>query len=135
MENRTIVVCNKSEEVMALVHRLKEHSITPTYCHNKSTIAEIGNCPTSMVLRNWVFNIFVLLAAAQLWNLEAPPGQNAVFVCTDEKLFEVNIKSAQNIVHYSLPSDWTTFSFRFSAMSDYFENFIVNEVSTASLIY
>lgn len=133
MENRTIVVCKHSEEVLELVRRLKELSITPSFCHENSTIAEICNSSTSLVCPQTEFLIFLFrfLADAELWNLEAPPGQNTVFVCTDEKLVEVNIKSAQNIIHFSLPSDWTTFSFRFSAMSDYFENFVVNDVSAS----
>lgn len=60
MHCRTIVVCNQSEEVFELVRRLNEVRITPAYCHDNSTIAEICNCPTSDVSVDWFGNSFIL---------------------------------------------------------------------------
>lgn len=74
------------------------------------------------------------LAVAKSWNLETPQGQYTVFVCTDEQLGMMDIKLAQNIIHYSLPPDWTQFAFRFSAMSDYFEDRVTKNVCTKTHI-
>lgn len=41
MSNRTIIVCNRSEEVLELVRRLKALSIAPAFCEDKSTNDEL----------------------------------------------------------------------------------------------
>lgn len=82
-----------------------------------------------------VFSIFCFSAVAKLWNLKTQPGRNTVFVCTDKQLVEMDIKLGQNLIHFSLPPNWMQFSFRFSVMCDYFENFIVNNVSKNFLLF
>lgn len=51
-----------------------------------------------------------------------------VLVCTDDVLLDLNIRHAQHILHYSLPADWTTFTHRFGASFEYYEN-LVQDVS------
>lgn len=51
-----------------------------------------------------------------------------VLVCVDDVLLDLNIRHCQHIIHYSLPSNWTSFTRRFIASFDYYEN-LVKDVS------
>lgn len=109
-------------------------SLRPSVKINPRTMSFVDNSLVTYRL-NWFSNCFAFAAAAKSWNLEAPLCQNTVFVCTDEQLPKMDIKLAQIIIHFSLPSTWKQFSFRFSAMSDYFEDLVINNVCTQKISY
>lgn len=56
-------------------------------------------------------------------------GDYKLLICTDEIVCDLNIRCAQHILHFSLPSTWTKFTFRFSVLFDQHENLLVKEVS------
>lgn len=40
-------------------------------------------------------------------------GAPKVLICSDDHLKEINVKTADHIIHYDLPDDFETFSFRY----------------------
>lgn len=71
---------------------------------------------------------------AKTWNTQHDASKFEVLICTDHMLPDLAVSMAQNIVHYSIPSSWSAFSYRFSSMFDYFEDLVVNQVRTQQLI-
>lgn len=136
-DQRTVIICNRPEEVQALVHRLKQESITPSNCDETSNDAEIGlfYFINKVLFFFFTKNLINLLDFAKGWNSSTTPGQYNVLVCTDAVLFDLNIDSAQNLIHFSMPDSWSKFSMRFSAMSNYFEDFVNDAVARRPLPY
>lgn len=62
-------------------------------------------------------------------------GDYMVTVCSDDILSDTKIDSAQNIIHYSLPNNWTKFTKRFALFFKYYSNSFVDEVSLVLKIF
>lgn len=63
--------------------------------------------------------------------MESKLGQLRPLICTDDLLLDLDIRCAQHIVHFTLPSTWTMFTFRFSVFLEYHENLLANKVGTS----
>lgn len=50
--------------------------------------------------------------------LPAPAnGSPKILVCSDDHLLKINVKTADHIIHYDLPDDFETFSFRYTVFT------------------
>lgn len=47
-----------------------------------------------------------------------------ILICTDARFAELQIQNVQNLIHYSMPTSWTQFTTRFSALAQTYNNFV-----------
>lgn len=124
-----LVICSTTEDLKDLLKKLKTTSINYWECHDKSDSSEI--CKMICYDRSPPFKIskpFLVVRIKKLID-ERKPGDYKLLICTDDVLFDLKIRSAQHIVHFSLPSTWSMFTFRFSVLLDHHENLLARKVS------
>uniref|UniRef100_A0A182WFB6 RNA helicase n=1 Tax=Anopheles minimus TaxID=112268 RepID=A0A182WFB6_9DIPT len=97
---RTIVFGKDSADLLPIVSALQQTSINHIVCNERTVLQQHAG------FSNWD---------------EQLPGDMVVFVCSDEVLGDLKITKAQHIIHYSLPSTWSTFTRRYACSFEYYE--------------
>uniref|UniRef100_A0A182M665 RNA helicase n=1 Tax=Anopheles culicifacies TaxID=139723 RepID=A0A182M665_9DIPT len=98
---RTIVFGKDSNDLLPIVNVLKQNSINHIVCNERTVLQQHAG------FRNWD---------------EQLQGDMVVFVCSDEMLGDLKITMAQHIIHYFLPSTWSTFTRRYACSFEYYES-------------
>ncbi|XP_052889256.1 putative ATP-dependent RNA helicase TDRD12 [Anopheles moucheti] len=98
---RTIVFGKDSNDLLPIVNVLKQNSINHIVCNERTVLQQHAG------FSNWD---------------EQLQGDMVVFVCSDEVLGDLKITKAQHIIHYSLPSTWSTFTRRYACSFEYYES-------------
>lgn len=96
---KTMILANDDFEIVQICEKLKGNSILHTTISRHADMMEIAN--------------------GSSWSSEKN-GNMTVLVCTDDLLKNLKFNNVQNLIHYSMPETWTTFSFRFSACFGYY---------------
>lgn len=110
----TLIVCSNDDEVDIIVNFLNDNNILNIGCNNCVNISQI----------KFVHD----------WNFRKGCGLE-IIVSTDNILPELKLNNVKKLIHFSLSSTWTKFTFRFSSLFNSFSNKISNEVSYLSLIF
>ncbi|KFB42591.1 hypothetical protein ZHAS_00010322 [Anopheles sinensis] len=97
---RTIVFASTAEDLAAIVDTLREHCINYEVCGDGADISKHN------AFRNWDHH---------------GHGNTAVLICLDELIGLLDVSNVQHILHYSLPSSWTSFTRRFATSFSYYE--------------
>ncbi|XP_058170144.1 putative ATP-dependent RNA helicase TDRD12 [Anopheles ziemanni] len=97
---RTIVFASTAEDLAAIVETLQEHCINHEVCGDGADIS-----------KNDGF---------RFWDHHAH-GNISVLICLDELIGLLDVSHVQHILHYSLPSSWTSFTRRFATSFSYYE--------------
>ncbi|XP_053668436.1 putative ATP-dependent RNA helicase SoYb [Anopheles marshallii] len=98
---RTIVFGKDSNDLLPIVNALKQNSINHIVCNERMVLQQHAG------FSNWD---------------EQLQGDMVVFVCSDEVLGDLKITKAQHIIHYSLPSTWSTFTRRYACSFEYYDS-------------
>ncbi|KAL9898074.1 putative ATP-dependent RNA helicase TDRD12 isoform 1-T1 [Glossina fuscipes fuscipes] len=96
---RTMIICNENDEVGPIVKFLCEFDYPSIGYINPFTNNE------RLVADEWKRKM-----------------SNQILVCTDAALPELKIQNVNNLIHYSMPSSWTQFTTRFSALALTYDN-------------
>ncbi|GLV41459.1 Brother of Yb [Carabus blaptoides fortunei] len=112
---KTVIVCNELDEMQEMLKFLEIYGIDFLAVHKDSTMEDINE-----VNRNWS---------------SAERGAYFVVVCTDDILStSLYLVDASIVIHYSLPSSWTQFAFRFSTCIDNYKSpFITTNAPTCKV--
>lgn len=57
-----------------------------------------------------------------------------ILVCTDARFPELKIQNVYHLIHYSMPTSWTQFTTRFSALAQTYDNFVSKKFEEAPLL-
>lgn len=98
-----IVVCNDDEEISDLMEALNKSAYS-------SLIISSQSCGEDLkVVKDWMTTD----------EKHAP-----ILICSDTELRQLNISNAEILIHYSLPSSWSKFCYRFSTQLGYYEDLV-----------
>lgn len=70
-----------------------------------------------------------MTGSAKAWNQDKATNQYDILVCCDAMLPVLNIISAENIIHFTLPENFSKFSFRHSVSLKHYKIYLENDVS------
>ncbi|XP_055390342.1 putative ATP-dependent RNA helicase TDRD12 [Condylostylus longicornis] len=105
-DQKTVILCNADDDVEYLSHEIRSFCFNVLVCTSQSNLDEIN-----IVKANWNNSV-----------------TKSILICSDDVLAELNIRDAQNLIHYSLSSSWTKICYRFSMCLQYHENrLIIND--------
>uniref|UniRef100_A0A1A9VMX4 RNA helicase n=1 Tax=Glossina austeni TaxID=7395 RepID=A0A1A9VMX4_GLOAU len=100
---RTVIICNDNDEVEGVMQYLEKYGYNGICYYNHSTEKD------RLLINKWKYKI-----------------SNQILVCTDAGLFDLQIRNAQYLIHYSMPPSWTQFTTRFSVLRESYDNLIAN---------
>lgn len=111
--SKFIIVCNDDEEISDLVVALNRSAYSSLIISSESSGEDLK------VVKDW---------------MATEDSNSPILVCSDTELRQLNISKAEILIHYSLPSSWSKFCFRFSTQLDFYEdlvkiNFDQNEIT------
>lgn len=101
--SKFIVVCNADEEITDLVEALNRSSFTSLIISSQAASEDLK------VVKDW---------------MATEDKDSPILICSDTELRQLNISKAQILIHYSLPSSWSKFCFRFSTQLDFYEDLV-----------
>lgn len=136
-------MCTNFEEVLEVSNLLRREGVAITSCHEKSDSSNIGKFLVDFYGQSTWTSQRIEIHLDKLMTYFSDSINNrihrnhteelGVLICADDVLSDLNVRNAQHIIHYSLPSLWTTFTFRFIASFDYYAN-LVQDVSVKVLL-
>lgn len=97
---RTMVIVNTQTEIVQLVKYLQSYSINFSIVDDNSTREDIASKNTT-------------------WGCEVT-GKFSLMIVIDNVVPQITLNSVQYLYHFSLPSTWTMFSYRFTVSYDYY---------------
>lgn len=97
---RTMVIVNTQTEIVQLIKYLQSYSINFSTVDEISTREDIASKNTT-------------------WGCEVT-GKFSLMIVIDTVLPQITLNSVQYLYHFSLPSTWTMFSYRFTVSYDYY---------------
>ncbi|XP_061388957.1 uncharacterized protein LOC133324087 [Musca vetustissima] len=98
---RMLIMCNSDEDVRNVVQFITECGYPCLPYYNRSTDSE--------------------QATVDEWKKKV---SSQILVCTDARFPELKIQNVYNLIHYSMPTSWTQFTTRFSALAQTYDNFV-----------
>lgn len=119
MYRRTMVIVNNQAEIVQLVMYLKSLSIIFSIVDENSSREDIASKNSS-------------------WGCQVT-GKFSLMVVIDTMVPQITFNSVQYLYHFSLPSTWTMFSYRFTVSYDYYLKYLdsingVNENTMSELL-
>ncbi|KAI8126831.1 putative ATP-dependent RNA helicase BoYb [Lucilia cuprina] len=100
-DNRTLIICNEDEEVQSVIKFLQDCGQHCIAFYSRSTENE------RITIDEWKKKI-----------------SSQILVCTDARFYELKIQNVNNLIHYSMPTSWTQFTTRFSALARTYNNYV-----------
>lgn len=101
--SKFIIVCNDDEEISDLLEALNRSAFSSLIISSKASSEELK------VVKDWM--------ATEETN-------SPILICSDTELRQLNINNAEILIHYSLPSSWSKFCFRFSTQLNFYEDLV-----------
>lgn len=98
-----IIVCNDDEEISGLVNALNRSA------YNSLIISSETSGEDMKVVKDW---------------LATEDPNSPILVCSDTELCQLKISKAEVLIHFSLPSSWSKFCFRFSTQLNSYEDLV-----------
>ena len=112
--HRTMVIVNNHGEIVQLVKYLQSFSIIFSIVDGNSTREDIASKNIS-------------------WGCEVT-GKFSLIVVLDNVIPQITLNSVQYLYHFSLPSTWTMFSYRFTVSYDYYLKYLESTDETSDLV-
>ncbi|KAM7346644.1 uncharacterized protein ACRADG_006487 isoform 2-T2 [Cochliomyia hominivorax] len=103
VNSRTLIMCNDDEDVQELMKFLHDSGYHCLGFYNRSTEIE------RVTINEWKKEL-----------------SSQILICTDARFCELKIQNANNLIHYSMPTSWTRFITRFSALANTYKNYIIH---------
>ncbi|XP_073832020.1 uncharacterized protein [Musca autumnalis] len=110
-QKRMVIMCNSNEDVENVVQFLTECGYPCLPFYYRSTYSEE--------------------ATVDEWKNKV---SSQILVCTDERFPELKIQNVFNLIHYSMPTSWTKFTKRFSALAQSYDNFVAKRFEEAPMV-
>lgn len=101
--SKFIIVCNDDEEISGLVEALNRSAYSSLIISSQASGEDLK------VVKDWMIT---------------EDSDSPILVCSDTELRQLNISKAEILIHYSLPSSWSKFCFRFSTQLDFYEDLV-----------
>lgn len=98
-----IIVCNNDEEIEDLLEALNRAAYNSLIISSETTSEEMR------IVKDWSIS-----------DEKCAP----ILICSDMELRQLNISNAQILIHYSLPSSWSKFCFRFSTLMGFYKDYV-----------
>lgn len=111
---KTVIVCRYDEEVKCLESYLTHNKYIVFACDNTMTVQDLYNINIS-------------------WGNYQEPIIGPVLICCDENLSHMNVTDAHYLLHYSLPSLFSTFCKRFSVLNDYYPSIFKSDTENVKI--
>ncbi|XP_058976199.1 putative ATP-dependent RNA helicase TDRD12 [Musca domestica] len=108
---RMLIMCNSDEDVQTVVQFITECGYPCLPYYNRSTDSE--------------------QATVDEWKNKV---SSQILVCTDARFPELKIQNVYHLIHYSMPTSWTQFTTRFSALAQTYDNFVSKKFEEAPLV-
>ncbi|XP_065362954.1 putative ATP-dependent RNA helicase SoYb [Calliphora vicina] len=110
-DNRTLIMCNEDEDVQNVVKFLQDCGHHCIGFYSRSTDNE------RVTIDEWKMKL-----------------SSQILVCTDARFCELKIQNVNNLIHYSMPTSWTRFTTRFSALSRTYNNYVSRNFEQTSAL-
>ncbi|CAO1366134.1 unnamed protein product [Diamesa tonsa] len=112
--HRTMVIVNNQAEIVQLVKYLQSFSFIYSIVDGSSTRDDIASKNIS-------------------WGCEAT-GKFSLIIVIDNVVPQITLNSVQYLYHFSLPSTWTMFSYRFTVSYDYYLKYLESTDESSDLV-
>lgn len=110
--SKFIVVCNDDEEITGLVEALNRSAYSSLIISSQASSEDLK------VVKDW---------------MSTEGTDSPILICSDTELRQLNISNAEILIHYSLPSSWSKFCFRFSTQLGFYEDLVKVNFDTKGL--
>ncbi|KAL5276971.1 TDRD12 family protein [Megaselia abdita] len=110
--SKFIVVCNDDEEITDLMEALNKSAFSSLIINSRASSEDLK------VVKDW---------------MTTEDKDSPILICSDTELRQLNISNAEILIHYSLPSSWSKFCFRFSTQLGFYEDLVKINFDVKSL--
>uniref|UniRef100_A0A1I8NZG2 RNA helicase n=1 Tax=Stomoxys calcitrans TaxID=35570 RepID=A0A1I8NZG2_STOCA len=98
---RILIMCNGDDDVETVMQFISEYGYPCLAYNNRSTDSE------KVTVDEWKKKV-----------------SSQILICTDARFPELQVQNVHNLIHYSMPTSWTQFTTRFSALAQTYDNFV-----------